>query len=157
VGTVNKAFGLAATILGTLAGGGILSRIGIHRSLWIFAFLQAVSNLGFTGLALLGRNYPAMVGAVAVENICGGLGTAAFLAFLMSLCNKRYTATQFALLSSLMAVTRVLAGAPTGFLVSTLGWPLFYAVSTLGAVPGILLLPRFAPWTRSEEATAGRD
>ncbi|SMC21284.1 MFS transporter, PAT family, beta-lactamase induction signal transducer AmpG [Desulfacinum hydrothermale DSM 13146] len=146
VGTVNKAFGLAATIVGTLAGGGIIARMGIHRSLWIFAFLQAVSNLGFTGLALLGHNYPAMVGAVAVENICGGLGTAAFLAFLMSLCDKRYTATQFALLSSLMAVTRVLAGAPTGFLVSSLGWPLFYAVSTLGALPGILLLPRFAPW-----------
>ncbi len=148
VGTVNKAFGLLSTIVGTLAGGGVISRIGIHRSLWIFAFLQAVSNFAFTGLALLGKNYPAMVGAVAIENVCGGLGTAAFLAFLMSLCNKRYTATQFALLSSLMAVTRVLAGAPTGFLVASLGWPLFYAVSTLGALPGILLLPRFAPWNK---------
>ncbi len=145
VGTVNKAFGLLSTILGTLAGGGIISRIGIHRSLWIFAFLQAVSNFAFTGLALLGKNYPAMVAAIGIENVCGGLGTAAFIAFLMSLCDRRFTATQYALLSSLMAVTRVLAGAPTGFMVESMGWPLFYAVSTLGAVPGIVLLPRFAP------------
>jgi len=146
VGTVNKAFGLLSTIFGTLAGGGIIARIGINRSLWIFAFVQALSNLSFTALAMLGKNYPAMVGAIGMENICGGMGTAAFIAFLMSLCDKRFTATQYALLSSLMAVTRVLAGVPTGFMVTSMGWAMFYAVSTLGALPGILLLPRFAPW-----------
>ncbi|MDY0042863.1 MAG: AmpG family muropeptide MFS transporter [Desulforhabdus sp.] len=146
VGTVNKAFGLLSTIIGTLAGGGIIARIGINRSLWIFAFVQAISNLSFTVLAMLGKNYPAMVTAVGMENICGGMGTAAFIAFLMSLCDKRFTATQYALLSSLMAVTRVLAGVPTGFMVESMGWAMFYAVSVLGAVPGILLLPRFAPW-----------
>jgi len=87
-----------------------------------------------------------MVAAIGMENICGGMGTAAFIAFLMSLCDKRFTATQYALLSSLMAVTRVLAGVPTGFMVTSMGWAMFYAVSTLGALPGILLLPRFAPW-----------
>jgi len=146
VGTVNKAFGLLSTIFGTLAGGGIIARIGINRSLWIFAFVQALSNLSFTALAMLGKNYPAMVGAIGMENICGGMETAAFIAFLMSLCDKRFTATQYALLSSLMAVTRVLAGVPTGFMVTSMGWAMFYAVSTLGALPGILLLPRFAPW-----------
>lgn len=146
VGTVNKAFGLLSTIFGTLAGGGIIARIGINRSLWIFAFVQALSNLSFTALAMLGKNYAAMVGAIGMENICGGMGTAAFIAFLMSLCDKRFTATQYALLSSLMAVTRVLAGVPTGFMVTSMGWAAFYAVSTLGALPGILLLPRFAPW-----------
>lgn len=146
VGTVNKAFGLLSTILGTLVGGGIIAKIGINRSLWIFAFLQAFSNLGFTGLALVGKHFSALVGAVGLENICSGMGTAAFLAFLMSLCDKRFTATQFALLSSLMAITRVVAGAPTGFLAQSLGWPMFYAVSALGALPAILLLPRFAPW-----------
>jgi MFS transporter, PAT family, beta-lactamase induction signal transducer AmpG len=146
LGTVNKAFGLLSTILGTLAGGGIIARIGINRSLWIFAFAQALSNLSFTGLAVVGKSYPAMVAAIGMENICGGMGTAAFIAFLMSLCDKRFTATQYALLSSLMAITRVLAGAPTGFMVKGMGWAMFYSVSTLGAIPAILLLPRFAPW-----------
>ena len=146
VGTVNKAFGLASTIVGTLAGGAAVNRLGISRSLWVSAFLQAFSNLAFAGLATVGRNYSLMVGAVAVENLCGGMGTAAFLAFLMSLCNRRYTATQYALLSSFMAVSRVVAGAPTGYLAAALGWPGFYAVSVFGALPGILLLPRFAPW-----------
>ncbi len=159
VGMANKALGLITTIVGTLAGGGIISKLGIHRSLWIFAFLQAGSNLTFTALAVAGTNYPIMVGAVAVENLCGGMGTAAFIAFMMSLCDKRFTATQYALLTSFMAVTRVVAGVPTGFMVNSLGWPMFYAVSVLGALPGILLLPRFAPWRsvpeRKEPALQG--
>ncbi len=146
VGAVNKAFGLISTILGTLAGGGIIAKIGINRSLWIFAFLQAVSNLTFTGLAMLGKNYSVMVAAIGIENICGGMGTAAFVAFMMSLCDKRFTATQYAMLTSIMAITRVVAGAPTGWMALSLGWAMFYAVSVLGALPGILLLPRFAPW-----------
>lgn len=146
VGTVNKAFGLISTILGTLAGGAVTAKIGINRSLWIFAFLQAVSNLAFAILAAIGKHYFVMVCAVGIENICGGMGTAAFVAFMMSLCDKRFTATQYALLTSFMAVTRVLAGVPTGFMVHSLGWAMFYVVSMLGALPGILLLPRFAPW-----------
>ncbi len=146
VGAVNKAFGLLSTIFGTLAGGAIIAKIGINRSLWIFAFLQAFSNLAFAGLAMIGPHYPAMVTAIGIENICGGMGTAAFIAFMMSLCDKRFTATQYALLTSFMAVSRVVAGAPTGFLAHSLGWPWFYSVSVLGALPGILLLPRFAPW-----------
>ena len=146
VGTVNKAFGLLSTILGTLAGGSIIAKIGINRSLWIFAFLQAFPHLAFTVLALIGKNYAAMVAAIGLENICGGMGTAAFVAFMMRLCDKRFTATQYALLTSFMAVTRVIAGVPTGFMVASMGWPVFFAVSILGALPGILLLPRFAPW-----------
>jgi PAT family beta-lactamase induction signal transducer AmpG len=148
VGTVNKGFGLVSTILGTLAGGSLIARMGINRSLWVFGFLQALSNLTFTVVALLGKNYPAMIAAIGIENICGGLGTASFIAFLMSLCDKRFTATQYALLSSLMAMSRVLAGVPTGYMAKGLGWPLFFAVSVLGAVPGIWLLTRFAPWRR---------
>ncbi|NSW85194.1 MAG: MFS transporter [Syntrophobacteraceae bacterium] len=146
VGTVNKGFGLFSTIFGTLAGGSIIAKIGINRSLWIFAFLQAFSNLSFTALALTGKSYPVMVAAIGMENITGGMGTAAFIAFMMSLCDKRFTATQYALLTSFMATTRILAGVPTGFMVHSMGWATFYAVSILGAVPGILLLPRFAPW-----------
>jgi len=150
VGTVNKFFGLISTILGTLAGGSIIAKIGINRSLWIFAFLQAITNLSFSALALVGNDYPLMVAAIGIENLTGGMGTAAFVAFMMSLCDKRFTATQYALLTSFMAMTRVLAGVPTGFIVQSLGWAMFFAVSVLGALPGILLLPRFAPWNARE-------
>lgn len=146
VGTVNKAFGLLSTILGTLVGGGIIARIGVNRALWVFAFLQAASNLCFTGLAWVGKHYAVMVASIALENLCGGMGNAAFVAFMMSLCDKRFTATQYAMLTSFMAVTRVFASLPTGFAVQALGWGTFYAVSVLGALPAILLLPRFAPW-----------
>jgi PAT family beta-lactamase induction signal transducer AmpG len=148
VGTVNKAFGLVSTIVGTLAGGAVIAHMGVNRSLWVFGFLQAASNLSFTLLALVGKHYPLMVASIGVENICGGMGNAAFIAFMMSLCDKRFTATQYALLTSFMAVTRILAGVPTGFMVHEMGWAVFYAATVLGAIPGILLLPRFAPWQR---------
>jgi len=157
VGTVNKAFGLLSTILGTLAGGSVIAKIGINRSLWIFAFLQAFPHLAFTVLALIGKNYVAMVAAIGLENLCGGMGTAAFVAFMMRLCDKRFTATQYALLTSFMAVTRVLAGVPTGFMANSMGWPMFFAMSMLGALPGILLLPRFAPWTAVERGVGSRE
>lgn len=146
VGTVNKAFGLVSTIVGTLAGGAVVARIGINRSLWVFGVLQAVSNLSFTLVAVVGLNYPAMIAAIGIENITSGMGNAAFIAFMMSLCDKRFTATQYALLTSFMAVTRILAGVPTGPMVYALGWAGFFAVSVLGAIPGIALLARFAPW-----------
>jgi len=146
VGMVNKVFGLTSTIVGTLVGGSIVSRIGINRSLWIFGFLQAVSNFSFTTLALIGKSYPAMIAAIGIENICVGMGDAAFIAFMMSLCDKRFTATQYALLTSFMAVGRIVAGAPTGAVAQALGWPIFFSLSVLGAIPGIVLLARFAPW-----------
>lgn len=146
VGMVNKVFGLISTIVGTLVGGSIVAKIGINRSLWVFGFLQALSNFSFTALALIGKSYPAMITAIGIENICVGMGDAAFIAFMMSLCDKRFTATQYALLTSFMAVGRVVAGAPTGAIAQALGWPVFFALSVLGAVPGILLLARFAPW-----------
>jgi PAT family beta-lactamase induction signal transducer AmpG len=149
VGMVNKVFGLVSTIAGTLVGGSIVSRIGINRSLWIFGFMQAFSNLSFTVLALIGKSYPAMVASIGIENVCVGMGDAAFVAFMMSLCDKRFTATQYALLTSFMAVGRIVAGAPTGAAAQALGWPLFFSFSLLGAIPGIVLLARFAPWNGS--------
>jgi len=146
VGMVNKVFGLISTILGTLVGGSIVSRIGINRSLWVFGFLQAISNVSFTGVALIGKNYPAMVAAIGIENICVGMGDAAFVAFMMNLCDKRFTATQYALLTSFMAVSRIVAGAPTGVIAQIVGWPGFFSLSILGAIPGLVLLTRFAPW-----------
>jgi MFS transporter, PAT family, beta-lactamase induction signal transducer AmpG len=152
VGTANKIFGLVSTIVGTVIGGGIVARIGINRSLWVFGFLQSFANLSFTGLALVGKSYPVMLAAIGVENISGGMGNAAFIAFMMSLCDKRFTATQYALVTSFMAVTRIVAGVPTGQMVLMLGWAPFFAVSVLGGVPGLLLLMRFAPWNGKRSA-----
>ncbi len=146
VGMVNKVFGLISTIVGTLVGGSIVSRIGVNRSLWVFGFLQALSNFAFTALALIGKSYPAMITAIGIENICVGMGDAAFIAFMMSLCDKRFTATQYALLTSFMAIGRIVAGAPTGAVAQAFGWPIFFSLSILGAIPGLVLLTRFAPW-----------
>jgi PAT family beta-lactamase induction signal transducer AmpG len=87
-----------------------------------------------------------MVLTINIENFCGGLGTAAFVAFLMSLCNQRFSATQYALLSSLMAVSRDILAAPAGKIAQSTGWPLFFLITIVAAVPGLLLLPVFAPW-----------
>lgn len=146
IGAIQGGMGLLATIVGVLAGGAILSQIGINRSLWIFGGLQAISNAAYFVLANLGQNYPVMVVAINIENFCAGLGTAAFVAFLMSLCNPVFSATQFALLSSLMAVSRDILVAPAGEVAKSTGWSLFFLITLVAAVPGLLLLPRFAPW-----------
>lgn len=152
IGAIQVGMGLIATIVGALAGGSILSRIGINRSLWVFGILQAVSNLAYFYLAYLGKNYQAMVLAINIEQFCGGLGTAAFVAFLMSLCNQRFSATQYALLSSLMAVSRDILSAPGGAIAAVTGWSTFFLITIVAAVPGLLLLPVFAPWNSPIEA-----
>jgi len=146
IGDIQGAMGLLATIVGTLAGGVILSKIGINRSLWVFGILQAVSNFTYFLLAQVGKNYSFLVLTINIENFCAGLGTAAFVAFLMSLCNQRFSATQYALLSSLMAVSRDILVAPAGTLVKATGWSSFFLISIVAALPGLLLLPVFAPW-----------
>lgn len=140
VGVVNKGMGLLATILGALVGGALMARLGLVRSLLAFGVLQAVSNLAFMLLAWIGKSYPAMVSAVAVENLAGGMGTAAFVALLMSLCDHRYSATQFALLSALAALGRVFVGPPSGYLAEAVGWTQFFFVTFLAALPGLWLL-----------------
>jgi PAT family beta-lactamase induction signal transducer AmpG len=146
IGAIQGGMGLLATIVGTLAGGAILSQIGINRSLWVFGGLQAISNLAYFVLAEVGQNYPLLVITINVENFCAGLGTAAFIAFLMSLCNQRFSATQYALLSSFMAFSRDILVAPAGTVAKSTGWPLFFWLSILVAIPGLMLLPIFAPW-----------
>ncbi|MFM6243581.1 MAG: AmpG family muropeptide MFS transporter [Dolichospermum sp.] len=146
IGAIQGGMGLIATIVGTLAGGAFLSKIGLNRSLWLFGALQAVSNLAYLILAQVGKNYQFLLLTINIENFCAGLGTAAFVAFLMSMCNQRYSATQYALLSSFMAVSRDILVAPAGSLAKSTGWPLFFVISIFAAVPGLLLLPLFAPW-----------
>ncbi len=142
VGLVNKGMGLVATILGALVGGALMTRMGLFPSLMAFGLLQALSNLAFMLLAWTGKSYPVMVGAVAFENLSGGMGTAAFVALLMALCDHRFTATQYALLSAVGAVGRVFVGPPSGFLVMEVGWVTFFFITFLAALPGLWLLWR---------------
>ena len=146
IGTVVKLFGFWATIAGSLIGGTIMLRLGIKRSLWYFGFLQAVSTAGFAVLARIGHSVPALSAVIAFENLSSGMGTAAYVAFMASITNKRFTATQYALLSSLMGIPRVLASAPTGFLAKNIGWEGFFILCTLIAIPGMILLLKFKRW-----------
>jgi MFS transporter, PAT family, beta-lactamase induction signal transducer AmpG len=146
IGTIKGGMGLFATIIGVLTGGSLLSQLGINRSLWIFGGLQAISNMSYFILAQLGYNYSFMVLAINIENFCAGLGTAAFVAFLMSLCDRRFSATQYALLSSLPAIGRDLISASAGEIAKIAGWQFFFLITLLAALPGLLLLPYFAPW-----------
>lgn len=140
VGMVNKTLGLFATIVGALYGGVLMQRLSLFRALFIFGILQGVSNAGYWMLAVTSKNIITMGGAVFFENLCGGMGTAAFVALLMTLCNKSFSATQFALLSALSAVGRVYVGPIAGWFVEAHGWPTFYLFSVVAAVPGIVLL-----------------
>ncbi|MFO8088564.1 MAG: AmpG family muropeptide MFS transporter [Desulfatiglandaceae bacterium] len=146
VGTVVKLFGFWATIGGGFIGGVSMLKLGISRSLWIFGILQAVSTAFFAVLAKVGPSIPVLSGVIAFENISGGMGTAAYAAFMASITNKKFTATQYALLSSLMGVPRVIVSAPTGFLVKLTNWEVYFIICTLIAIPGLLLLCRVAPW-----------
>ncbi len=163
VGVVNKVIGLWLTIGGALVAGFVMLRIGLWWSLFVFGVLQAASNLGFWWLAVSGQGalpsivLPAfdwgfvslreatrvdggLLLAVALENITGGMGTAAFVAFLMALCNRRFSATQYALLSAFASVGRVWVGPVAGVLAQSIGWPTFFVITTLAALPALGLL-----------------
>ena len=141
VGAINKVLGLIATIVGALVGGALMVRLKLYGALMFFGILQAVSNLGFWVLAVTPKSYITMAAVVGIENLCGGMGTAAFVAFLMALCNQRFSATQFALLSALAAVGRTyLAGPGSGYMVEALGWAPFFAITVVIALPGLALL-----------------
>ena len=140
VGAINKGMGLIATLVGVVVGGGLMIRLGLFRSLLVFGVLQAVSNLSFMWLAAVGKSYLLMAMAVGVENLAGGMGTAAFVALLMSLCNPRFTASQYALLSALSAVGRVYVGPASGYLVEALDWVAFFGFTFVIALPGLVLL-----------------
>ncbi len=150
VGVINKGMGLLATLFGALTGGALMARMGLFRALLLFGLLQAVSNLSFMVLAWTGKSYLVMVSAVAFENLSGGMGTAAFVALLMSLCDHRYTATQFALLSALGALGRVFVGPPSGYLVETVGWVVFFFITFLAALPGLGLLWRLRDYLNTQ-------
>jgi PAT family beta-lactamase induction signal transducer AmpG len=140
VGLVNKSFGLAATIVGALAGGVAMAKLGLYRSLLWFGIGQALTNLGYWLIAVSPKSLALMAGAVGLENLIGGMGTAAFVALLMSLVDARFSATQYALLSAIASVGRVYVGPATGYLVEAVGWPTFFLLTVAFAAPGLALL-----------------
>jgi len=147
VGVVVKGAGAPATIVGLFLGGFAISRIGINRALWVFGVGQIVSTLGFALLARLGPDVSALAGVVGFEYLASGLGTAAFGAFIARSTDQRFTATQFALFSSLIALPRAGASAATGFLVEAFGYGPFFVLCGALGIPGLLLLFRVAPWS----------
>jgi PAT family beta-lactamase induction signal transducer AmpG len=140
VGLMNKSMGLAATLVGALLGGALQARLGLWRALLLFGVLQGASNLAYWALAVSPKSLMSMGAAVGVENLTSGMGTAAFVALLSALCDVRFSATQFALLSALSAVGRVYVGPATGYLVDAMGWPAFYLFTVAAAVPGVVLI-----------------
>ncbi|HTM63479.1 MAG TPA: MFS transporter [Gammaproteobacteria bacterium] len=140
VGLAYKIVSFAATVLGAFAGGAILTRRNIYFGLMVFGLAQAFSNLMFVLLAVVGKNFSLMAVSIFIENFCSGLSTAAFLAFLMSVCNKKYTATQYALLSAIASLARVFLGPVAAMMVGALGWAQFFMWSFVLSLPGILLL-----------------
>jgi len=140
VGIANKWLGVGATLFGLLAGGALMARLHLYRSLMVFALLQALTNLGFMWLALAGKSYALMIAVIIAENLCGGMGTAAFVALLMAMCDRRFSATQYALLSALASIGRVYVGPAAGYLVASIGWAPFFFFTFLIALPGIVML-----------------
>ncbi|MEO5511702.1 MAG: AmpG family muropeptide MFS transporter [Longimicrobiales bacterium] len=146
IGTVIGLFGLVATIVGGVTAGVVIVKLGVNKSLWVFAVFQALSNVSYYVLALAGKNHGLMVLAAVAENFGLGLVSAGLLAFMMSVCNKRFSATQFALLTSLMAASRDILVAPSGGIAESIGWPGFFLCTLAAAVPALILLPIVAPW-----------
>jgi PAT family beta-lactamase induction signal transducer AmpG len=140
IGAVRQGLGVAVTIVGALLGGLLVRRWGIWKSLWIFGVLHSVSNIAFLTLAETGPRSGALVGVITVENLCIGLTTAGFTAWMIGQCDTRFSAFQFALLSGIMALGRVLASPLGGWMAQQLGWPGYFTVSALFGLPGLLLL-----------------
>ena len=147
VAGIVKTFGLAASIAGGFIAGLVVYRWGMISSLLIFGVLQMISTAGFALLAIFGNHLLLLTAVIAFENLTGGMGTTAFVAFMASLTDKRFTATQYALLTSFMGIPRVFAGSTTGFLATSLGWEGFFLLCTLLAIPGLLLIPKLRQMT----------
>ncbi|MFM8540360.1 MAG: AmpG family muropeptide MFS transporter [Nitrospira sp.] len=137
-----RGIGLGATILGAVIGGAMMTRWSLPTSLLIFGVGQALSNLAFVVLALAGPRYDLLMVSVVIESLTGGMGTAAFVALVMSLCDHRFTATQFALLTSLESLNRIWLGVPAAKLVAVLDWGAFFFLTVLASLPGLWIVWR---------------
>jgi len=141
IGTVTTVIGVAFTIVGAFAGGLIISRIGILRGLLILGIVQMLSNAGYASVATWNLGRTALYTASVVENLTSGLGIAAFLAFLMAICERKFAATEFAMLTAVFALTRSLAGSFSGFATESLGYPVYFWVTTAMGIPALFIIP----------------
>ena len=146
IGTVQAGWGIAATLAGTVLGGVLFPRLGMNRSLWLFAVAGALGNLSYWALARFGGGVAGLLVAVSLENLSGGMVGAVFVALLMSLCNPRFSATQYALLSGVYAMSRSVLAAPAGVVAERVGWPSFFLFTVAAAIPASLLMLRLTPW-----------
>ena len=141
IATVVKGLGLISLIVGGLIGGFGTMKLGIMRALWVFGILQAVSTAGFCWLANVETDVTYLSIVIAFENLSAGMGTSSYAAFMASMTNKRFTGTQYALLTALMAVPRTILATPTGYMAEALGWNMFFILCTVIAVPGMMMIP----------------
>ncbi|CAM3099745.1 MFS transporter [Corallococcus sp. ZKHCc1 1396] len=140
IGALSKTLGMLATIGGGLLGGVLMVKLSMRRALFIFGAAQGLTNLAFLALALVGKNDLMLAAAITVDNVCTGLGVTAFAAFVMSLCHKSFSATQYALLSALGTIANRLIGSVSGYLATWMGWPTFFAFTAAAAIPALVLL-----------------
>ncbi len=154
VGIATGTIGLVGMVGGAFVGGLVTTRIGLGHSLWIFGFLQAVSNVGYIWIASIEPSRPVMYAAMGFETLTQGTGTGAFFVLLLRLTDKRFSATQYALLSSIFALGRVVTGPMAGFLVDAMGWRAFFALTIVGSAPGLAFLHRFVPLGSREPVIA---
>jgi PAT family beta-lactamase induction signal transducer AmpG len=141
IGTVTTIIGLSVLIAGAFAGGAVVSRFGIWHALMWLGILQAISNIGYAIAAASPASQPMFYAVVIIENFCGGLGTAAFLAFLMSICDREHAATQYAMLSAAFALTRFVIGSLSGLLADNLGYTRYFWLTFILGLPALLLVP----------------
>jgi PAT family beta-lactamase induction signal transducer AmpG len=146
IGAIAKTTGFWASIAGGIVGGVWMVQLGINRGLWIFGIAQAIAILGFAWLAQVGADVIVLALVIGFEAFGVGLGTAAFVAYIAKTTDPRYTATQFALFTSLAAVPRTFVNSSVGFIVAETGWFSFFILCFILALPGMLMLPRVAPW-----------
>jgi PAT family beta-lactamase induction signal transducer AmpG len=146
VGSVLAGWGIAATIAGTVLGGLLFSRLGMNRSLWVFAVVGALGNLSYWALAAFGGGMVGLLASVGLENLSGGMVGAAFVALLMSLCNPRFSATQYALLSGVYALSRSVLSAQAGFVAEEVGWGSFFLLTVASSLPAFVLMAFLTPW-----------
>ena len=155
IGIVAKNAGLWASILGGILGAYWMLKTGVNRALWIFGLLQAIAILGFVVLAQTGADLWLLTWVIGFEALSVGLGTAAFTSYIALETNPRFTATQFALFTSLSAVPRTFINALTGYIVEVTGWTNFFMICFGLAIPGLLLLPKIAPWNKNKKSDFG--
>ncbi len=140
IAAIAKTFAVFSTLLGGFIGGVVILKLGILRCLYLFGILQAFSTVAFTALFFSEHNNWILGSVICFEDLTSGMGTAAFVAFMASITNKKFTATQFALLSSLMGVPRIFIAAPAGLMAESMGWPVFFTTCALLAVPGLIMI-----------------